>query len=136
MKKVIASMSIIVVVILFSILVYHKITYEKINYNYTTFEKIPSVLKKNNKIIIFIQQDGCSPCKLVDPIINNYAKNNKNIVYSIITNKEKDYANQLEKYRVKGTPTLIFYRNGKEVQRINNAITETEFYKIIKKMEF
>ncbi|MGH1766215.1 thioredoxin family protein, partial [Enterococcus faecalis] len=85
---------------------------------------------------LFVEQDGCSSCKLVKPIINNYAKENKGIVYSVTANKEKDYNVQSEKYHIEGTPTLIYFKEGKEVYRTNTGFTEDEFKNTIKKVEF
>ncbi len=73
-------------------LMYNNITSEKTYYTETKFGKISELVKKNDRIILFVEQDGCSSCKLVKPIINNYAKENKGIVYSVTANKENGMA--------------------------------------------
>lgn len=136
MKKIIISISILVIAVFLGMFMYHKMTYQKTNYEYIKFNQIPNIVEENEKVIIFVKQDGCSPCKLVEPIVNDYAKGDKGIVYTIIGNKDKDYASQSQKYHIEGTPTLIFYRNGKEVQRMNTAFTDSEFQQMIKKVDF
>ena len=128
MKKIFISISILVITGILGMLMYNNITSEKTYYTETKFGKISELVKKNDRIILFVEQDGCSSCKLVKPIINNYAKENKGIVYSVTANKEK--------YHIEGTPTLIYFKEGKEVYRTNTGFTEDEFQNTIKKVEF
>lgn len=136
MKKIFISISILVITGILGMLMYNNITSEKTYYTETKFGKISELVKKNDRIILFVEQDGCSSCKLVKPIINNNAKENKGIVYSVTANKEKDYNVQSEKYHIEGTPTLIYFKEGKEVYRTNTGFTEDEFQNTIKKVEF
>ncbi|MCT3097435.1 thioredoxin [Lactococcus lactis] len=73
---------------------------------------------------------------MVEPIINNYSRKNKDIVFTIVANRDKEYSNQSVKYNIKGTPTVIFYREGKEIYRSTNAFTESEFKKTIEMVDF
>lgn len=136
MKKKIISLFVIIVSIFVGIYVYHELTYEKTNYNFIAFNDIPQTIQDKKKVIIFFTQEGCPTCKLVEPIINEYAKANKGTVFAIITNKEKNYYKEATKYQIKGTPTLIYYNNGKEVYRSTTGFTESEFKQVIKDKGF
>ncbi|MDK1716579.1 thioredoxin family protein [Dellaglioa algida] len=135
MKKIIISIVVILFTGFLGMFIYHNMTYEKTYFNYTHFKEVPKLVKKKKKIIVFAIQDGCSYCKMVEPIVNEYAKKNDSIVYAIVTNKETDYT-EAEKYKIKGTPTLIFYRNGKEIFRRENGFTNDQFQQIIHKLDF
>lgn len=136
MKKIIISVFVIILSTFFGFFVFKKLTTENTYYEYTHFAEIPNLISNNEKKIFFIVQEGCSICKLVDPIVNEYAKNNKNVVYSIIGNKEEDYTYQSEKFNIQSTPTLIFFNNGEEVFRTTHGFTENEFKEIIKEVAF
>lgn len=136
MKKFVICISASLLAVFFGIIMYYGMTNEKTNYEYTEFNQIPNLVKNNDKIIIFVKQDGCAPCKLVDPTVNDYAKNNKGVVYSIVANEDKDYASQSKKYQIQGTPTLIYFKQGKEVQRMNTGFSDTEFQEMIKEVDF
>lgn len=136
MKKLIISILILILSGGFGIFIYKQMTYEKTNYQYTKFSDIPDIIKENEEVIIFIKQDGCSPCKLVEPIVNNYASVNKEVVYSVVVNKDKDYVSERDKYRIKGTPTLIYYKNGKEIHRTETSFNDEEFQKTVLKLGF
>jgi len=136
MKKILISIGAILLTVFLGIFFYHKITYEETYYDYTHFEEIPKLVEKKEKVIIFVVQDGCSYCKMVEPFINDYAKDNKGVVYAVVANQEEDYITQMDKYKIMGTPTLIFYENGKEVFRQGKGFTNDEFQEMIKKVDF
>lgn len=136
MKKIIISMSILILVGIGGFYTYHKMTSEKFYSEYINFKDIPKTIANKDRAIIFVIQDGCPYCKMVEPIINNYSRKNKDIVFTIVANRDKEYSNQSVKYNIKGTPTVIFYRDGKEIYRSTNAFTESEFKKTIEMVDF
>lgn len=136
MKKIILSIGILLIVGVGGVFTYEKMTTTKTNYDFTHFKKIPDLVKEKENVIIFIVQDGCSYCKLVDPIVNDYASKNKGVVYAITANKEDDYSSQSIKYHIEGTPTLLYYHKGKEIYRTTNAFTSDEFQQTIQKVDF
>ncbi|PKP62233.1 thiol reductase thioredoxin [Candidatus Atribacteria bacterium HGW-Atribacteria-1] len=60
--------------------------------------------------------DGCSPCKELEPIVKELAKENPRlkVCKMDVMENPKTYL----KYKVRGLPTLIFFKEGKEVDRI------------------
>ena len=59
----------------------------------------------------------CMPCKMMSPILNEVANevSGKATVGKLNVDEQKQVA---AKYRVRSIPTLILFRNGKEVDRI------------------
>lgn len=136
MKKVVISIGILLVAGIVGFFTYEKMTATKTNYEFANFKKIPEITQTKENVIIFVVQDGCSYCKLVEPIVNDYASKNKGLVYAIVANKEDDYSTQSVKYHIEGTPTMIYYHEGKEIYRTTNAFTSDEFQQTIKKVNF
>lgn len=116
--------------------IYHEMTTEKTYYSFINFTDIPETIKNNEESIIFMVQDGCPHCKEAEPIVNQYAKNHKNIVHSVVINKQKNLDEGMKKYNIKGTPTLIYYKDGKEIYRTDGGFTSDAFDKVIKKVGF
>ena len=57
-------------------------------------------------------------------------------IYAIDVNDDNfDYYDLLENYNLSKTPTLIIYKNSKEIARFEGVITKERMYKI-KKGEF
>lgn len=136
MKKVIVILITSILVVGASIFIYRGMTEDKIYYSSTNLNAIPNKVKNKDKVILFFEQEGCPTCELVKPIINQYAKEHKNIVYSIVMNKEKDLGKESKKYNIQGTPTLLYYVNGKEVYRSQGGFTQSQFDEVIKKVGF
>lgn len=136
MKKIVISIAILIATSFLAVFLYNRMTTEEVHYDFTNFNQVPEIIAENEKVIVFVVQDGCSPCKLVEPIINDYAKEQKGVVHAIVSNKEKDYSIQSKKYNIEGTPTLIFYKNGTEIYRKRNGFTADEFHQMIQKVDF
>ena len=64
----------------------------------------------------------CGPCRMVAPILKDLAKEygDSIVVYKIDTDKEKELA---ENYRIQSVPTLIIFKNGKQVWRQTGIIS-------------
>ncbi len=75
------------------------------------------VLKSNLPVIVDFMATWCPPCKMLAPVIEKIADeyNGKIDIFSINTD---DNANIAGSYSITGVPTLIFFKNGEEINRI------------------
>ncbi|QTA78240.1 Thioredoxin [Desulfonema limicola] len=71
---------------------------------------------KSGVSLIDFHAPWCAPCHLQEPIIRFLAKqfNTKAFVSKMNIEKNRETVSRL---RIKGIPTLIIFKNGKEVQR-------------------
>ena len=80
------------------------------------------VLESDKLIIIDFWTSWCKYCKLLDPIIirlmvfNQQYNKDKISWFKVDVDKDRKFLNNFRPLR--GLPVLIFYRNGKEVDRI------------------
>lgn len=74
------------------------------------------VIKSKLPVLIDFYADWCGPCRMVAPIIEELAKNNHD---KIVVGKLDVDANQetAGKYGVMSIPTVIMFKDGKEVDR-------------------
>lgn len=84
-----------------------------------------NLLKQDEKFIYFYQTN-CSYCKKVSPIIIPMAKK-LNIDMKILNLEEEQ--NGWNLFSIQGTPTIVHYKNGKEIDRIEGEYKEEEFKK-------
>jgi len=90
--------------------------------NIETYEEFKEVINKNNLVIIDFWAEWCYPCKLIEPVIKEIEEEmkDKNIeFYKLNVDKIPEVAAE---YGILSIPTLLFFKNNKEVERIIGAV--------------
>ena len=71
-------------------------------------------------ILVDFYADWCGPCKMVSPAIEKVAKDFSGKVMTIKINVDKAQA-AAAKYMIRSIPTIIMFKNGKDVMRLTGA---------------
>jgi len=74
--------------------------------------------------------DWCAPCQIVNPILEELASEFKERIRLVKVNVDVDSA-LVEKYEVYSIPTLVFVRNGSEINRIVGAKGKQRYHSTI-----
>ncbi|MED4447194.1 thioredoxin family protein [Bacillus thuringiensis] len=90
---------------------------EQVNYykNQITPEQLQEDLSNHKEKIIYFYKTTCPHCLRVSPIVVPMAENMK--INMQVLNLE-EYKQGWDMFQIKGTPTIISYKDGKEVNRI------------------
>jgi len=73
-------------------------------------------LISEGKVLADFYSKVCGPCKMLSFVLNDVAKNVDGVeIVKLDFDENKD---AIEKYSVSGYPTLIFFNNGQEVERL------------------
>jgi len=72
---------------------------------------------KNNITLVDFWAAWCVPCKMMAPVLNDLADNISNDVRICKVNVD-EYGTLANKFSVRGIPTIIIFRDGKEVDRV------------------
>lgn len=98
-----------------------------IEVNKDNFEK--EVIKSEKKILADFNADWCGPCKMLKPIIEEFAENNDEIkVVSINIDDEDELS---EKYNVSSIPCLVVFDKGEEIKRNVGLISKDDIESLI-----
>lgn len=91
------------------------------------------VLKNKLPVMVDFFAEWCGPCKMAGPIIDKLADEYKDKL--VIAKVDVD-ANQASagKYGVMSIPTVIFFKNGQEVERMSGFGGEEGYLRLIKKV--
>ncbi|MDD7185555.1 MAG: thioredoxin domain-containing protein [Ruminococcus sp.] len=88
------------------------------------------VLKADGIVLVDFYSDSCIPCKKISPVLSEAeeAYPDKLKIAKVNVNFDSEIALQ---YDVQATPTLIFFRDGKEQSRLRGSVGKSEINDII-----
>ena len=99
-----------------------------ISVNNDNFKK--EVLKSDKSVLIDFYAEWCGPCKMLSPIVEQFASENEDIkVVKINVDDEQDLAIE---YDVMSIPTLVVIKNGQVANRVVGLISKDEVKNIVK----
>jgi len=87
---------------------------------------------KNRLVLVDFWAEWCAPCRMMAPVLNNVASelNGKAFVGKVNVDHFQSLA---QKYKVRGIPTLVLLKDGKEVNRFVGVKTKDFLLKELKK---
>ena len=75
------------------------------------------VLEANEPVLVDFTAVWCNPCKLLDPIVKQFAQEWAGKV-KVVKLDVDDNPNLAMNYQVMGVPTLMLFKDGKPVERV------------------
>ncbi len=100
-----------------------------INTSDSDFEK--DIDAKDKLVIVDMWAEWCSPCKMMEPIIEEISKEYKESVKIVKLNIDQNQQTPM-KFSVMNIPTLLFFKDKREVDRIIGALPKNQLVKKIK----
>ena len=92
--------------------------------NTQNFEDL--VLKSEKPVMIDFWAEWCGPCKMISPIIEEIAKDFDGKLEVLKCNVDDNH--QLaEKFGIRNIPTMIYFKNGKQVDKQVGAGMKTAY---------
>jgi thioredoxin 1 len=88
-----------------------------------TDQNINGVLETTDLVVIDFWAAWCGPCRMLGPIIDELSTENADVVIGkldVTTNQET-----AQDYGVTSIPSIIFIKNGKEVERVRGVIPKS-----------
>ena len=103
------------------------------------YSKLESMINDNKSFILEIVQTGCSHCEEFSPRFKAILKTNKEKAYSLnlynMTDEERKKFNEMTT-SVSGTPTVLYFEDGKETShKINGAVSNEKIEEFLEKIK-
>ena len=90
------------------------------------------VLNSNVPVLLEFYSDSCIPCKRMSPILAELEEEHTDIKVSKLNIKFG--ADTARKYNVLSSPTIVFFKNGEEVNRIKGVAKKADLEAVIKEI--
>ena len=71
----------------------------------------------------------CGPCRMLSPILDEIKQKNPEIeIIKVNVDENEEWT---QRYNIQNVPTLIFFKDGKQIERTNGLKSESEILEII-----
>lgn len=91
------------------------------------------VLGSDLPVVVEFYSDSCIPCKQLSPILGGLEDDYEDQVKIVKVNVNFD-TELAQKYDVAASPTLLFFKDGNEVDRIRGLVKRPELEETVKKI--
>ena len=102
-----------------------------IEINDDTFEK--EVINSDIPAILDLGAEWCMPCKMMEPVIEEMAKEFKGKIKICKVNIDENTKTAMA-LTVMNIPTMIFFKNGQEMGRVVGVVSKRDFLKKIEEL--
>jgi thioredoxin 1 len=96
----------------------------------SSFEK--DVLGSSKPVLVDFWAQWCTPCRMLAPTVEAVAQQYSDSADVVKLNVDDNPATA-QRYGIKGIPTLILFRQGKEVERVVGATSKESITRMIEK---
>ena len=103
------------------------------------YSKLEEMIDNKESFILEVVQTGCSHCEEFSPRLRAVLKTNDKDAYSLnlynMTDEERKKFNELTT-SVSGTPTVLYFKDGKETpHKINGAVSNEKIKEFLEKIK-
>ena len=90
------------------------------------------VLGSSKPVLVVFWAQWCTPCRMLAPTVEAVAERFRDSANVVKLNVD-DNPSTAQRYGIKGIPTLILFREGKEVERVVGATSKESITRMIDK---
>ncbi|WP_166965338.1 thioredoxin [Yeosuana marina] len=89
------------------------------------------IISSNQPVLVDFHADWCGPCKMLAPILKQVKEELKDALKIVKIDVDKNQV-LASKYQVRGVPTMILFKNGKQLWRQSGVLQKNDIINVIK----
>ena len=93
--------------------------------------KFSEIINQDQPVLVDFFADWCGPCKMLSPILKQVKETMGEEISIIKIDVDKNQA-LASKYQVRGVPTMLLFKNGKQVWRQSGVLQKDDIINVIK----
>ena len=82
------------------------------------------VLKSDKPVVVDFWASWCGPCRMMGPIFEELSNDISDIKFAKLSTEE--YGDKASEYNIMSIPTLVVFKEGKEVGRISGVMPKED----------
>lgn len=88
-----------------------------------------ALISDNKRVLVDFWANWCGPCRMLAPVLEEVAKEDEGIVIAKVNvDEEAEFASR---FSILSIPTLIYFKDGLQEQRLVGLRDKTEILKLI-----
>ena len=88
------------------------------------------IINKESIVLVDFFAEWCGPCKIMAPILEDVKKQMKDQITILKVDVDKNQA-IAQKLQIRGVPTLVMYKSGKQLWRQSGVVQTSDLLQII-----
>lgn len=92
--------------------------------------KFSEIINQDQPVLVDFFADWCGPCKMLSPILKQVKDKLGDGITILKIDVDKNQA-LASKYQVRGVPTMLLFKKGKQVWRQSGVLQESDIINVI-----
>ena len=88
------------------------------------------IITSNQPVLVDFYADWCGPCKMLAPILKEVKQDLKDSIKIVKIDVDKNQV-LASKYQVRGVPTMMLFKNGKQLWRQSGVLQKHDIIAVI-----
>jgi thioredoxin 1 len=89
------------------------------------------IISSNQTVLVDFHADWCGPCKMLAPILKQVKQELEDSIKIVKIDVDKNQV-LASKYQVRGVPTMLLFKNGKQLWRQSGVLQKNDIVAVIK----
>ena len=90
-----------------------------------------TIIDSNTPVLVDFHADWCGPCKMLAPILKQVKDDMGEAIKIVKIDVDKNQS-IAAKYQVRGVPTMLLFKNGKQLWRQSGVLQKNDLIQIVK----